>query len=469
VTAGELTIASRSRTSLASRLAWVAWLATVAMTGVAFAIQLATGHAWIPGAYGFPGFTSLFALSSGSVGALVVARRPTNRIGRVLLIVALGFAFQSLYTEYGIAAYLTSAATLPLADIAAWLVAWAWLPQVILIGPVLLSIFPDGRLLSPRWGLAPAIAAIDGAIFAVLSAFKIGPINNFAIVDNPFGFIPAQVAALLFQPVLVVLAVAFVMPAVSLVIRYRRSDEERRHQLKWIAVAAVILAAVAPLGFSTIKAGQVVFILALCGIPVATGIAILRYRLYDIDTIINRALVYALLTAIIAGIYTASIGVMQRLSNTFLGGSSEATIVVTTVLIVTAFTPIKTRLQTLVDRRFKDAGDARSVIEPFTKALRERTWAIDTRLVLRRFAEALVVGLRAARVEVSQELRGKPPIVGNATGATPAGASWSTTSSVGSVTLRITASLGPHGISARDEEAVVQALALVATELAAAE
>jgi len=435
------------------------------MVAVAFVIQLDTRNAWIPGAYGFPGFTSLFAVTACTVGAVVVARQPANPIGLLLLVAGLGFAFQSLYNEYAIAAYLVASGGLPLAQIAAWLLAWAWLPQVLLVGPVLLSIFPDGHILSRRWALGPVLAAIAGVVFAVLGAFARGPLQNFALVTNPFGFIPLEIADQVIPALALLLAVGFVISAASLVVRYRRSGPDRRLQLKWIAVAAVILAAAAPLGFGLGKPGQVVFIVALCGIPAATGIAILRYRLYEIDTIINRALVYGLLTAIVAGIYAASVGVMQRLSGEFLGGSSEATIVVTTVLIVTAFTPIKTRLQTFVDRRFKDAGDAKSVLEPFTKALHERLWPVETSLVLRRFAEVLLAALRAARVEVREERTGAPGIVGIATSDVVPGAPWSTASTVGPVTLRLTATLGKHEVSPRDLEAVNRALEAVAREL----
>jgi hypothetical protein len=466
VTAADLTIATRSGSSWAGRIALAAWLLVVILTAVALAIQIATDSAWVPNAYGFPGFTSAFGLSCGTVGAIVLSRRPSNLIGRLLLVAAIGFAFQSLYTEYGIAAYLGSSPDLPFREIAAWLVSWAWMPPVFLVGPVVLSIFPDGRLLSWRWGLAPAIGAIDAAVFMFVAAFTVGPINNFGIVENPFGFVPADAGNALAGLMASGLAAAFVVPAVSLVIRYRRSDPERRLQLKWIAVAGVVLAAVAPLGFSIGKPGQIVFILAFCGVPIATGIAVLRYRLYEIDTIINRALVYGLLTAIIAGIYTASIGVMQRLSSAFLGGSSEATIVVTTVVIVSAFTPIKTRLQALVDRRFKDAGDARLTFEAFTRTVHERTWAIDSRLLLRRFAEVAVSALRAASAEIELVPGDGESLTVRAGGDGPEGEAWSAASTAGGVTVRLRIRQGARELSPRDAAATSLALDALATELA---
>jgi hypothetical protein len=466
VTAEDFTIASPPRATVAARLAWAAWLVALAMTATAFLIQLATGNAWIADTYGFPGFTSLFALSLGTVGTVVLSRHPSNRVGQVMLLGGLMAAFQSLYTEYAIAAYLVPGAALPLADVAAWLIAWAWLPFVFLAGPLLLSIFPDGEFLSPRWRLVALVIALDAAVFAVLAAFRVGPIDNFAILDNPLGVIPRDVADRVAGPVAGGMALGFILPAASLVVRFRRSDADRRQQLKWIAAAGVFAAVVAPAGFTGIKLGQLLVIVAFCGIPVATGIAVLRYRLYEIDTIINRALVYGLLTAIIAGIYTASIGVMQRLSNAFLGGNSEATIVVTTVLIVTAFTPIKGRLQTLVDRRFKDAGDAKAMLEPFTKALHERMWAVEPSLVLRRFAELLLAGLRATKVEVRQQRAGEPDAVGIAGSDAAPGTTWSTAATAGSVTIRVTVTSDARGILRRDADLVTEATATIAAELA---
>ena len=466
---GEITIADHPRASLAARLGVAGLLATVAMVAGAFVIQLSTENAWIADAYGFPGFTSLFALSCATVGAVIVSRRPSNLVGRVLLAAGLIAAFQSLYTEYAIASYLGTQGPLPLAPLAAWLLSWAWLPFVFLAGPLLMSIFPDGQFLSPRWRLVLAIVAVIGAAWAVVSALKVGPLENFAVLENPFGVVPPDVAGKVAGVLAPGMALGFILPAASLVVRYRRSDAERRQQLKWIAAAGVLLAVVAPAGFSLGKTGQLLFIVAFCSLPIATGIAVLRYRLYEIDTIINRALVYGLLTAIIAGIYTASIGVMQRLSNTFLGGSSEATIVVTTVVIVTAFTPIKARLQALVDRRFKGAGDAKAMFDAFEETLKARTWLLDERLTLRRFADASLAALRATSVELSLQSPDRPAMTVLASGTDAAAgsavATWSTTSSVGTTTIRLRVTTAGRELPERDRQAAGEALEALATEL----
>lgn len=468
MTAGEMTVAAKPTTAASARLAGAGWLALIAMCAVALVIQLSTGSAWIPDAYGFPGFTSLFAVSCGTVGAVVVARRPSNLVGRVLLAAGLIAGFQSLYTEYAVAAYLgpQGPQALPLASIAAWLLSWAWLPFVFLAGPMLLLVFPDGHLLSPRWRIVLVAVAVDAALFAALAAFRSGPLENFAVLQNPFGVLPVDAIKGVFGPVAGGMALGFVLSAFSVLVRYRRSDAERRQQLKWIVAAGALGAVAAPLGFSGTKFGQLLFIGAICLIPVATGIAILRYRLYEIDTIINRALVYGLLTAIVAGIYTASIGVMQRLSNAFLGGNSEATIVVTTVLIVTAFTPIKTRLQAFVDRRFKDAGDAKTTFEAFTRTVHERTWALDAEQVVRRFAETAAVALRGVSAEVSLETSPRPIVTSTAQGEGEAGPSWSVASTAGPATLRLRVVLGGRPMTPRDEAAAADAVRILAAELA---
>jgi hypothetical protein len=448
-----------------TRIPWVLWLIALGMTGVGLALIAATNWAWPPGAYGFPGFSSLFALSYATVGAVVLSRRPDNLVGRVLLAAGLGAAFQTLYTEYAIVAIVTSPGSLPFGELAAWLVAWAWLPFVLLAGPLLLSIFPDGRLMAGRWRLAPVGAVVFGVAFLILAAFREGPLENFSLVVNPFGFIAPQVGDAVIGPISAGLAVGFVLPAASLVVRYRRSDSDRRHQLKWIAVAAVLLALTAPAGFSLGTAGQVTFIVLFCGIPIATGIAVLRYRLYEIDTIINRALVYGLLTAVIAGLYTASIGLMQRVSHALTGADSEATIVVTTIVIVAAFTPIKTRLQILVDKRFKEAVDPRLRLQAFTTTLQQRLWPLDRRLALQRFVDLVVSALALPGGEADFE-RDRTRLTARSGQPVPSDAveRWSTSASSGA--SRVTLMLATKkAVSERDAQAVSEALAALVREL----
>lgn len=461
-----LAIPAKAPDRTGTRLAWALWLITIGMTAIGLGLAAATNWTWLRGAYGFPGFTSLFAVSYGTVGAVVLSRRPDNLVGRVLIAAGLAAAFQTLYTEYAMVANVTSPGSLPFAEIAAWLVAWAWLVFVFLAGPLLLSIFPDGRLMAGRWRLTPVVAAVFGLAFLVLGAFRAGPLENFSLVVNPIGFIAPEVGEALIGPISVGLAVGFVLPAASLVVRFRRSDSDRRQQLKWIAVAAVLLALVAPVGFSLGTLGQVTFIVLLCGIPIATGIAVLRYGLYEIDTIINRALVYGLLTAVIAGLYTASIGLMQRLSHALTGADSEATIVVTTIVIVTAFTPIKTRLQALVDRRFKEAADPRIRLGAFTKSLEKRVWTLDPHLTIERFLEVVTeaVGVPAGEIEFERGGTGFRAKAGtpDSRAETPP---WLASARSGTARLELILTPGRRRLTERDRAAITDALAIVVREL----
>jgi hypothetical protein len=145
------------------------------------------------------------------------------------------------------------------------------------------------------------------------------------------------------------------------------------------------------------------FILAIAGIPAAAGVAVLRYRLYDIDTIINRTLVYGLLTAVLAGLYAASVGLMQRIFQAVTGETSDAAIVLTTLLVVTAFTPAKNALQQLVDRRFKDPRDPGIRLAAFVKALGDRLWSVDPDAAAEHLLNEVVdaYGAKGGRIEVA--------------------------------------------------------------------
>jgi len=451
-----------------ARLAWALWLLTMGLAAAGLTLLAVAGFRPIPSSWGFPGFTALFALSFGSVGAIVIARRPGNRVGQVLLAVGLVSGFQTFYTEYAKVGLITAPGSLPFASVGAWLIAWAWIPFVLLAGPVLLSIFPDGRFVSPRWRLPLLFSAIAGTAMMMVSAFKQGPLNNFPTVDNPVGVIPEALAESHFGPLALAISLSMVGPAASLVVRFRRADQDRRQQLKWFAVAGVVFALVAPFGFIAGRPGEigpVIFILAFCTLPIAAGIAVLRYGLYEIDTIINRAIVYGLLTAVIAGLYTASIGLMQRVSHAVTGGDSEATIVVTTIVIVAAFTPIKSRLQILVDRRFKEAGDPRVRLQAFTSTLEQRLWPLDRRLALQRFVELVVSALALPggqadfeRDQVRLTARSGQPV------PTDGAERWSTTASSGAsrVTLAVVAR---RPVTQRDGQAVADALAALVQQL----
>jgi hypothetical protein len=363
------------------------WLVTLALVAGGLAILLETRDLLLPPAWGFRGFAMVPALAYGTVGALVTTRRAENLVGWILLAAGLGAAilfFGSEYATYGLVAH---PGALPGAALAAWVVSWIWLPFSLLVGPVFFLVFPDGHLKSPRWRLLLWLSIASLGFMAVAVALTPGPLVNFSYLDNPFGVPAVADLAPVIPLFLGLLGLIFVGGASSLALRLREAHGDERQQLKWVAYAALFAGASAPLG-NFGKPFELLFIVAFSTVPLAAAIAILRYRLYDIDLLINRTLVYGSLTAVLAGVYTASIALMQRLFVALTGERSDAAIVATTLVVVVAFTPIKNRLQTLVDRRFKEPRDPAALLARFVEGLSEGPWVVDPLRARERFAGA---------------------------------------------------------------------------------
>lgn len=195
--------------------------------------------------------------------------------------------------------------------------------------------------------------------------------------------------------------------------RFRRSEGEARQQLKWFAASAVVVAIMLVNSFFTAERyAQVGLILAMVTVPIAIGIAILRYRLYEIDTLINRAIVYGVLTAVLAGLYSASIGLFQRLFVAVTGEKSDAAIVMTTLILASPFTPVRSWLQAVTDRRFKSPAGARKHFETFREDLRLVSEALDASALRGRFLDEAMAamgapGARLLFVHGGEEERGE--------------------------------------------------------------
>ena len=331
-------------------VARAALLAILVFAAVEVWMILATLDRPTPDQWGFRGFESALALSFGSVGALIATRRPENRVGWLLLLFSVVAGAQGIVNQYPVLA-ATANPQLPLAEVARWVSAWIWvIPSGGLVA-FLPLLFPDGRLLSPRWRLAvllvlAAMAALIGSI--ILATRPFGPVPPTTNPAPYFDLIGPRIA-IGYGLYLVAISVA----VTSVVRRYRRARGDERLQIKWVAFAAVLAAPGAALGMSPILLGQVLFIGVAFFAAAAIGVAILRYRLYEIDIIINRTIVYGALSAILAGVYTASITLSQRVFTAVTGERSDAAIVLTTLIVASTFTPLKLRLQAIVDRRAK--------------------------------------------------------------------------------------------------------------------
>jgi hypothetical protein len=272
---------------------------------------------------------------------------------------------------------------------------WLWVPTVGLLGIYLLLLFPDGRLPSRRWR---PLAWLSGAVIVLLSVAEglaPGPLENQGGIRNPSGLEELPWLADAVWVILPLLPLCILASAVSLVLRYRRSGGEVRQQIKWIAFVALLagllylIAMVSPFIFAPEMLGSggslpppplwfellfSVAVLGFLGVPVAIGFAVLKYRLYDIDVVINRTLVYGALTATLVAVYFGGVTATQAIFHGLTGQGSTLAVVVSTLAIAALFNPLRRRIQSFIDRRFyRRKYDARKTLEAFSAKLREET------------------------------------------------------------------------------------------------
>ncbi len=246
----------------------------------------------------FPVVILAFAL----VGALIASRLPANPIGWICLVIGLALMLAAASADYEVYALQTNPGSLPGGESMAWLTNWVWVPAVVLLGTFLVLLFPDGRLPSRRWR---ALAWLSGGVLISASAseaFSPGRLAEAPHVTNPFGIRSAGAALEATNTVaFLLLPICFILSALSMIVRFGRATGVERQQIKWFATAAALLAAVFSASFVASSGVMEDFVtLMFAGLPVAIGVAILRHRLYDIDLIINRALIYGSLTVTLA-------------------------------------------------------------------------------------------------------------------------------------------------------------------------
>jgi len=311
----------------------------------------------------------------GIVGAVIVARQPRNTIGWLCCAIGLGTSLFQFMEDY---AYNALARDLPGGVALAILGASPWAALLGLIGIFLPLLFPTGRLPSPRWRPVAWAAVVVISAASVLLALR--PIRLFEMPSfpvNPLGIESAAPAVeLAGAVVLALIGLLALLAAASVVIRFRRASGVERQQLKWFAYAAAMPAAF--LGISPVfdpqgRLGDVLFFVSFALVPAAIGVAILRYRLYDIDRIINRTLVYGLLTAMLAGIYALVVLVFGQLFGGIGAEPPSWAVAGATLAVAALFQPARRRIQAVVDRRFNRRNyDAAKTIDAFGARLRDQ-------------------------------------------------------------------------------------------------
>jgi hypothetical protein len=318
------------------------------------------------------------ALAYPTVGAFIVSRRPSNPIGWILCFTGLLTGVRAVavaYTYFGVAGRPDP---LPGVEYAAWVGSWIGIPGVLLAAVLLLVVFPDGRLLDRAWWAVVGMAVCGAVLLALMLALEPGQWIVIRSVGNPF-----EVSKSVFSDVIrplgglgfILLIVGLVCGGVSLLIRADKGSRVERQQIKWLALFATLMAV--GLGFA--GTGTWLFFVGIAAFncfPIGVGIAVMRYRLLDIDLVVNRTLVYGSLTTILASVYFGGVTATQALFRTLTNQQElpQLAVVASTLLIAALFNPLRHRIQSFIDRRFyRSKYDARKTLEAFSTKLREET------------------------------------------------------------------------------------------------
>lgn len=311
-----------------------------------------------------------------ATGCFIVARRPGNVIGRLYALIPIGFWMKGMSDGVVYASLVPGAEP---AAWAAWLSAWVYVPAVGMLGTFVLLLYPDGRLPSRRWRAVVVLAIAAMTLTIVGSALAPGPLESFPIINNPYAA-PAWLAPVVevVQVALVLLPLSFLASALSLVFRARAGSPVLREQVKWIAFVGALLAVGFGLavtrGFDLL--GAVLVFVPICALPVASAVAILRYRLFEIDRIISRTVSYALLTALIIGVY--GVVVLVPMSLIDRKRTPDMLVAIGTLAAALVARPALRRIRNAVDHRFdRHRYDAERTIGSFNARLRDEV-DIDT-------------------------------------------------------------------------------------------
>jgi hypothetical protein len=325
---------------------------------------------------------TLMTLAYLAVGGMVATRLPTNPVG--WLFCATGFFLGLTSLSYGYAALAldqVSSRGPETGVFAAWVTSWSWTPPLLGVPALLFLLFPDGRLLGRRWRWAVGLVAAGLACVVGATALTAGGLSNSPVpnAENPVGLLPRNLADAITTVGFLLSLVALLLACCSLVIRLRSSQGVERQQLKWLMWSASLLPVYLATGLVRWvldgsgggALAELLLVLSLTVVPLAVGAAILRYRLYDIDLVINRTLVYVTLTLCLAAAYLVSVLVL-RVALDPLTGSSDFAVAASTLAAAALFRPLRARIQAGVDRRFYRARyDATLTLGDFATHLRE--------------------------------------------------------------------------------------------------
>jgi hypothetical protein len=391
----------------ASWLAWIAWVLSLTLTTLSLILLILNrSYPDVPVYSGWLAET-LTAMGYSTIGAIIVSRRPKNSIGWLSCTTGLLVAVDHFCAEYSLYTLLASPGSLPAGRAVFWAALWVLVPALALYA-FLFLLFPDGRFPGSGWRWFAWLCVLLALMGTVLSAFSPGSPTAAIPIYNPLGLeiLPSlRTVGVLVQTLLFTLVL---IAAGSMFVRLRRASEVQRQQIKGVAYAAVATASGAiltyPVGRVLIGVrwlewiGYIITIAGVLGIPIAIGVAILRYHLYNIDVIINRTLVYGSLTAMLGVVYFGSVTALQYLFSLLTGQGNTLAIVASTLAIAALFNPLRRRIQGFIDRRFyRRRYDAAMTLEAFGNRLRDET---DLEKISEELVEVVDETMRPAHISL---------------------------------------------------------------------
>ena len=377
----------------------------LAVTQLAF--QIPTRAFPLPGGWGFRGFPVVFGLVFGSVGALVAWRHPRNPIGWLFLSTAVLVLVQGVGREYIARGVLIEPGSLPATDALAAVVSSVWIPGVAPMLVFLPLLFPDGRLLSPRWRIVGRVGVAGMVVAFVGTLLTPGPLQETPYLDNPIGLVrfATLIEAASYAGMLTFIG-ASLAGIVSLVMRLRRARGDERQQLRWFVSAAtfaglsMVIGATSTSGSLSSETAELLTLAGMGSLPIAAGVSILKYRLYDIDIVISRTVVFAALAGFITAVYVAVVvGIGAVIGS---GGETNtvnlALSVAATAIVAIAFGPVRERLRRFANRLVY--GKRATPYEAIGGFAHRMSGALSVDEVLPRMAQAIAEGVGSAHTRV---------------------------------------------------------------------
>ena len=361
------------------RSSWPWLLATIAGASIAAAViswtiyppelfDLSAALVFIPTVASFAG-----------VGAFLAIRVPGNRVGWLLLAAGMMFAGQNLSGAYATSS-VAAGGTWPLTALAAWLANILFVPPIVIAAAGVPLVYPDGNLPSPRWRWL-AWLLVAGTLSAIAEpALMPGPINGNPTVLNPFGVEALEPWLETFNAVSTLIALpVFVGAFAAVAVRFRRGTSVERQQIKWLLAVALVVAVAFPIAFiggvlsaNSVVANVAIYVgfFALIALPMAIGVAILRYRLYEIDRLVSRTIGWAVVTGVLAVVFVALVVTLQAVLAPLTKENTLA-VAASTLVAFALFQPLRRRVQRAVDRRFDRARyDGQRTVDAFAGRLR---------------------------------------------------------------------------------------------------